>query len=108
MTKEKYLRMCEQLGKEPSAKETPPDIQEDFPEIVTIAFSIFNRLGDKIVPDLGFAGKDYTNLPIYIDIYDIDKHQIEFFLDIITYLEGRAISKSAERAKKEMDKLKRK
>ena len=32
MTRERYFKMCEQLGQEPNLEEIPPDI-EDFPEI---------------------------------------------------------------------------
>ena len=107
MTKKRYLDMCHQLKKEPSPKECPPDIDEDFPELVTIAFSVFNRLGDRFTEGV-FIGKDYYKLPFYIEIYDIKNEDLEFFLDVLSYLEGRAASKSSEMMKKEMDKAKRK
>jgi len=105
MTRNKYLDMCEQLGKEPSDKEIPPD-WEDFPEIVQEAINTFNQLGDRVYPEIGFVGKDYTNLPHYIEIYGIANK--EFFLEVISWLDSRAIKKSSETLKKEYDKLKRK
>jgi hypothetical protein len=105
MTRNKYLDMCEQLGKEPSDREIPPD-WEDFPEIIQHAINTFNQLGDRVYPDIGYTGKDYTNLLHYIEIYDItDK---EFFLELISWLDSRAIKKSSENLKRQYDKLKRK
>jgi hypothetical protein len=106
MTKGRYLEMCKQLKKEPSPKECPPDIDEDFPELITLAFLIFNRLGNRYAEGI-FIGKDYHKLPFYIDIYDIQDDDLEFFLDILSYLENRAITKASEQAKKEMAKVKR-
>jgi len=105
MTRDRYLDMCEQLGKEPDPKEIPPD-WEDFPEIIQIAILIFNTLGDRVYPDIGYIGKDYTNLPVLIDIYGIEDS--EFLLDILSWLDSRAIKQSAEHIKREHDKLKKK
>ena len=52
----------------------------------------FHSLGDFIVADIGYLGKDYTNLPYYIEIYDIQ--DTELFLEILTTLESRAIKQS--------------
>ena len=105
MTKDRYLTMCEQLGTEPNPKDMPPDI-EDLPELMQYAVKTFNSLGDRVVGDVGFVGKDYTNLDLYIKIYDI--RDTEFFLDVLSWLDSRAVKKSSEMMKKEMDKLKRK
>jgi len=105
MTRDRYLTMCEQLGKEPSEKEIPPG-WEDFPEEVQSAINTFNLLGDRRYPDIGYVGKDYTNLPLYLDLYDIEDK--EFFLEVISWLDSRAIKKSSEDLKREYDKLKRK
>ena len=105
MTRERYFKMCEQLDKEPIEDEIPPD-WEDFPEIVVDAINTFQNLRDFIVADIGYLGKDYTNLPYYIQIYDIQ--DIELFLEILTTLESRAVKQSQEQLKRERDKLKRK
>lgn len=105
MTKDRYLEMCEQLGKEPDPEEMPPDM-EDFPEIVQISIVIFNYLGDRVYPDIGYVGKDYTNLPILIDIYGVE--DVELLLSIVGFLDSRAIQKSSEALKQEREKLKRK
>ena len=104
MTKEKYIKMCEQLEREPNPEKMPLDL-EDFPEIVQEAINTFNMLGDRIYPDIGYVGKDYTNLPIYFDLYEIkDK---EFFLQILAWLDARAIKRSSDQLKREHEKLKR-
>lgn len=104
MTKDRYLEMMEQLGKEPVESEIPPD-WEDLPEIVVCAINTFNSLGDKIYPDIGYTGKDYTNLPIFLNTYEIE--DIEYFLEILSWLDSRAIKKSSEQLKRQHDKLKR-
>lgn len=105
MTQERYLKMCEQMGKEPDLEEMPPDIN-DLPEIAILAFNTFSSLGDRVYPDIGYMGKDFTNLPLYIEMYGIEN--TELFLEILTYLESRAIKHSQEQLKRERDKLKRK
>lgn len=97
--------MCEQLGKEPSPDEIPPD-WEDFPEIVQVAINTFNMLGDRVFPEIGYIGKDYTNLSEFMEVYEIQDK--EYFLDILNWLDSRAIKKSSEELKREYDKLKRK
>lgn len=105
MTRDRYLTMCEQLGKEPSPDEIPPD-WEDFPEIVQVAINTFNMLGDRVFPEIGYIGKDYTNLSEFMEVYEIQDK--EYFLDILNWLDSRAIKKSSEELKREYDKLKRK
>lgn len=105
MTQEKYLKICEQLGQEPNPDKMPP-AWEDLPEIAQTAINTFNALGDRVYPEIGYVGKDYTNLPILIDIYGIEDS--DYFLEILNWLDARAIKKSSDNLKKEYDKLKRK
>lgn len=105
MTREKFLKMEEQLGRIPKEESIPPDI-DDFPLIVQAAINTFNMLGDRVYPDIGYVGKDYTNLPYYLEIYNIEDK--EFFLEILAWLDARAVKKSSEMLKREMEKLKRK
>jgi hypothetical protein len=97
--------MCEQIGKEPKEDEIPPDF-EDFPTIALDAMNTFSMLGDIVAPDIGYLGKNFTNLPYYMDIHAVEDK--ELFLEILTYLESRAINHSQEQLKRERDKLKRK
>ena len=105
MTKEKYLDMKDQLGEDPDWEECPPG-SDDFPEIVVQAINTFSSLGDRIYPDIGYVGKDYTNLPIYLNWYEVEDE--EFFLGILLHLDSEAIKTSQEHLKREMDKMKRK
>src|SRR6056300_381055 len=104
MTQERYLAMCEQLGKEPDPDEIPPD-WHDFPDIVQLALNTFNQLGDRVYPEIGYIGKDYTNLNLFIELYKIEDK--EFFIQLLSWLDSRAIKKSSEHLKREYDKLKR-
>ena len=104
MTRERYLKMCDQLGQEPDEDEIPP-AWEDFPEVVLDALNTFNCLGDRMYPEIGYMGKDFTNLPFYIDMHGIE--DTELFLEILIYLESRAIKQSRDDMKRERDKLKR-
>tara|TARA_Y100000361_G_scaffold151511_1_gene169063 strand:- start:1186 stop:1494 length:309 start_codon:yes stop_codon:yes gene_type:complete len=97
--------MMDQLGKEPVEEEIPPD-WEDFPEIVLDALNTFNMLGDRMYPDVGYVGKDYTNLNHFIELFDIQDKL--FFMELLSWLDSRAIKKSQEHLKREYDKLKRK
>lgn len=97
--------MQEQLGKEATEDRCPPGI-EDFPELVIHAISIFNFLGDRVYPDIGYVGKDYTTLPILITIYTIDN--VDLLLEILSRLDRHAIEKNRDQLKREHDKLKRK
>ncbi len=105
MTKDRYLNMCEQLGKKPDMEEMPPDYN-DFPEIVIHALNVYSMLNDRILPDIGYLGKDYTNLPIYIETLGIDNK--ELFLEILDTLDSSAVEHSREMLKREREKLKRK
>ena len=67
MDKDRYLSMMDELGQEPKEEEIPPGL-EDLPPIVGLAIDTFNSLGDRIYPDIGYIGKDYTNLSKYIKI----------------------------------------
>lgn len=93
------------MGKEPNPSEIPPDI-EDFPEIAISALSTFNSLGDRVYPEIGFIGKDYTTLPHYIELHGIEDE--ELFLEILMFLESRAVNQSQQDLKREREKLKRK
>lgn len=105
MTRDRYLDMMEQLGEEPVEAEIPPDL-EDLPSTVIEALNTFNSLGDRVFPEIGYVGKDYTNLPFFLEVYEVEDK--EFFLEILSWLDSRAIKKSSEQIKKEYDKLKRK
>ena len=105
MTRERYFKMCEQLGQEPIEDEIPLELN-DFPPIVISALQTFRALGSRVYPDIGYMGKDYTNLPQYIEVHGIE--DTELFLEILTDLDERAIKDSQDSLKREREKIKRK
>lgn len=105
MSKDKYIEIQEQLGYQIDLAECPPDI-DDFPDIVIYALNIFNSLGDRIYPEIGYVGKDYTNLDLLLKLYDIDN--IDLLLSILLRLDAHAIKTSQDKLKREYDKLKSK
>lgn len=104
MTKDRYLTMCDQLDQEPNDNDMPPGL-EDFPDLVQNAIRTFNMMGDRVYPEIGYMGKDYTNLSHYIKLFEIE--DMEFFLEVLSWLDSRAVQKSSEQMKKEYEKLKR-
>lgn len=105
MTKEKYISIQEELGRDIDFEKCPPGI-EDFPDIVIDALNIYDRLGNRVYPDVGYVGKDFTNLPIYLKLYQIDN--VELLMEILSRLDAHAIKSSQEEIKRAYDKLKRK
>ena len=62
--------MVEQTGEEIDWDRIPPDA-EDFPEAVITALNIYNSLGNRVYPDIGYIGKDYTNLELLYKFFYI-------------------------------------
>jgi len=108
MTQERYFEMQEQLGHEPDWENVPIDTSQ-FPPIVPYAMEIFSRLGDRVYPEIGYVGKDYTNLNTYLEVYGIEGEvEKDLMLDILEWLDARAIKKASEQLRREYDKMKRK
>ena len=105
MTSERYFEMQEQTGLEIETSEVPPDLN-DFPEDVISAVSVFGRLGDRVYPEIGYIGKDYTLLSELMLLYPINNK--DFFLEVLEWLDARVIKQSADQLKREYDKIKRK
>ena len=80
MTKDQYLEMMDQMNEEPDWDKCPPD-WEDFPELVVTCMNLYHSMGDRIFPDIGFIGKDYTNFKFLLENYGIEEHQKDFVFD---------------------------
>ena len=108
MSKDQYLRMVEQTGEEIDWDRIPPDL-EDFPESVYTALNIFNSMGSRVQADIGYIGKDFTNLNILYDFYYItEKEEKDWIFELLLFLDERAIKESQKRMKSEIDRIKRK
>lgn len=105
LNRESYFEMCKQLNEEPEYDKIPPEL-EDFPEDVQLAISIFGKLGDIVVADIGYLGKDYTALPLHMQIAEITDQEV--FLETLLRLDERVKKRSAEMMQREREKLKRK
>jgi len=106
MSKNQYLEMMEQIGEEPDWEKCPPD-WEDFPDLVITAVNIFHSMGDRIYPDVGYIGKDYTNFNFLLENYGVEEYNKEYILETILFLDSRAIEISQKKLKAEYDKMKR-
>ena len=107
MTKDRYFELMAQMGQEPDIDEMPAD-WEDIPPLAQSAVLTFNSLGDRVYPEIGYVGKDYTLIDKYIGIHGINPKDEEYFLDILQTLDARAIKQSSDQIKREYDKIKRK
>lgn len=97
--------MMEQLGKEVNLDEMPPGM-EDFPESALEAINVFNCLGDRVFPEIGYIGKDYTALSLYLDIFKVEDRDL--FIEILLRLDAAAIEEAQKKLKSEYEKMKRK
>ena len=105
MTKDKYLTVCAQMGQEPSEDRCPPDFEE-FPVAVQQAIQVFNKLGDRVYPDIGYMGKDYTSINLHMEVVGVTDKEI--FLETLVRLDSYMIKRSAEQLKKARDSVKKK
>ena len=99
--------MCEQTGEEIDWDKCPPEI-EDFPDSVYIAMSIYSSLGDRIYPDVGFIGKDFTNLSLLYKNYYVEEHEEDWIFELLLFLDSNNIKESQKRIRSEIDRIKRK
>lgn len=98
--------MVEQTGEEIDWDRCPPEM-EDFPPIVIDAMNIFHSLGNRVYPDIGYMGKDYTNLSLLKKLYGIQEHEEEYLYDLLLFLDSQAIESSQKKLKAEMDRIKK-
>ena len=107
MTKSQYLDMCEQTGQDIDWDKCPLE-WEDFPEFILDYMNLYNSLGDRMYPDIGYIGKDFTNFKFLREQYKVPKHQEEFLLEFVLFMEDRRIKESQRAIKEAHDKIKRK
>jgi hypothetical protein len=99
------LQIQHDLGQEVDEDRCPPDT-DDFPLIAIEAIDIFNLLGDRVYPEIGYVGKDYTNLKVLIDLYKIDN--VELLMLLLAKLDSHVIKSSQDKLKREYDRMKNK
>ena len=107
MTKDQYLRMVEQTGEEIDWERCPPELS-DFPDSVIDALNIFHSLGNKVYPEIGYVGKDFSNRDIFFELYNIKSYQKDWIMELLLFLESETVNEAQRQLKAEYDKMKRK
>ena len=108
MSKDQYLRMVEQTGEEIDWDRCPAEI-EDFPDSIHTAMNIYNSCGNRMASDIGYMGKDFTNLEMLLDMYNVSTGiEREWQIELLLFLDGETIKDSQQRLKAEHDKLRKK
>ena len=107
MTKSQYLDMCEQTGQEIDWEKCPSE-WEDFPEFILDYMSLYNSLGDRMYPDIGYIGKDYSNKDILFELYKIETYQKDWIMELLLFLETETVNESQRKLKAEYDRMKKK
>jgi hypothetical protein len=97
ITKEQYLKLMEQRGLEPDPKKIPLEF-DDLNVDTQIAFAIYHRLGNRVDGNVGFIGKDYTNLPYFIETYGINDKL--YLLDLLVAIEVHYIKENQKAVEK--------
>jgi len=101
------LEMMEQMDEQPDWEKCPDD-WEDFPELIITCMNIFHSMGDRVYPEIGYIGKDYTNFEFLLKNYGIEDYQKEYVFELILWLDSRAIEIAQKKLKAEYDRVKRK
>ena len=107
MNKDQYLRMVEQTGEEIDWERCPPDV-EDFPDSILDALNIFHSLGNKVYPEIGYIGKDFSNRDVLFELYSIKDYQKDWIMELLLFLENETVNEAQRQLKAEYDKIKRK
>jgi len=98
--------MCEETGQEIDWDKCPVE-WEDFPPPVLDAVNVYQLLGNRIYPEIGFTGKDFTNFNFLLEQLDISELFKEFTFDVVTFMENRQIELSQRKLKAEYNKIKK-
>ena len=93
--------MAFEAGIEPDMKRCPPEL-EDFPYDVQIAIQTYGKFQDRLVPDIGFIGKDYTLFPIMVKVENVENESL--YLEALLQIDSFFIDKS----QKDLQEAKRK
>lgn len=94
------LRMHEGREDQINWEKVPPDLG-DFPSDIQIAISIYGKLSDNIIPDIGYMGKNWELLELLMEIDNVSNKSL--CIEALLRLDQFYIEKSRkdmERAKK--------
>jgi len=99
--------MVEQTGEEIDWERCPPELS-DFPDSVLDSLNIFYSMGNKVYPEIGYIGKDFSNREIFFELYNIKSYQKDWIMELLLFLESKTVIESQRQIKAEYDKMKRK
>jgi len=101
ITPETYLRMEEEMGREPDYSNIPPDY-DSFPSYVHVAIDIFNSLPDMYSGGMSsiYAGKNYSSLEIIFSMYLVDTEDRMKVFTVLQFLDSRAKTSAIKEANK--------
>lgn len=110
ISKEQYLLLCKAQNIEPNPEVIPMEFS-DFPDIVHIAFEIYNHLEDRFqfvnmeTPAV-FVGKEKSLLKLlFDDIYLIStQYEKKLILEILNIIDKHAIKTALDRLKRKRNK----
>ena len=105
VTKEKYIKMCEQLGDPIQEDRIPPEM-DDFPSYVETAISIFNSLPDMYSGGMEpiYSGKDIGAINTLYDIFSVENDDKLRVFRVVHYLDSRARKQAINEAKRKANK----
>lgn len=87
-----------------AGKEVSAVLYEDLDYEAQLAIAIYNRLSNRMYPDIGFTGKDLHNLAMLVELYGYP--DTEELLDYISVMEDADIRASQKSIKASIDKVK--
>jgi len=101
ITPETYLRMEEQMGREPDYSNMPPDY-DDFPTYVHLAIEIFNSLPDLYSGGMSsiYVGKNYSSLDVIYSMYLVEVGEKMEIFNVLKFLDSRAKTSAMKEAQK--------
>lgn len=105
ISKEQYLLLCKAQNIEPNPKLIPVDFS-DFPDVVHIAFEIYNQLEDRfqfvnMEKPAVFIGKEKSILKfLFDDIYLIhSQYEKKLILEILNIIDKHAVKTAIDKLK---------
>lgn len=93
MSKEQFIELHLDQGREPNWEKCPPGV-EDFPYDVQIAINTYGKYQDRIVPDVGYIGKDFTLFSIIKQVENVENESL--YLEALLQIDSFFIAKSQE------------
>ena len=93
------MDIIEQMGEEYDEDRAPPDA-DSFPYEVSIAFHIYSKLPCLYAGMGAYVGKDLASLEVLFDVQGVEKIYRRAILDLIMWIDHKAIKKSADETKR--------